>query len=142
SVVANLVARGRLEPAAFDAGFAYCIASALVLTAALIFAAPALARLFSTPDLAQVLPQLAPLLIVHAASRVQEAQLTIDLQFRTLAIRAVSAALIGGLAGIGAAATGYGVEALVLQQWVTAGVSLVLLWIVCPWRPGFKLEAA
>ena len=135
AVVGNLVARGRVEAEAFDAGFALSIGLALVLCAALVVGAPLFAIVFRTPDLAHVLPQLAVLLLFYAGCRVQEAHLTIELRFGSLAVRTVLAALIGGGVGILAAYAGFGVEALVLQQWTAAAVSLILLWIACPWRP-------
>jgi O-antigen/teichoic acid export membrane protein len=71
---------------------------------------------------------------------VQQAYLQRNLQFRRLAIRANVAALAGGVVGLVLALTGAGVWSLVAQQ-LTAGVtSLVLLWAVSDWLPGFRFS--
>jgi PST family polysaccharide transporter len=50
-------------------------------------------------------------------------------------MRAIVATIGGGLAGIGLAAAGFGVWALVAQQLAAAVLSVVLLWRISPWRP-------
>ncbi|WP_395647902.1 oligosaccharide flippase family protein [Terricaulis sp.] len=140
SVAGNLVARGRFDDTAFSAGFVMTTAIAGLQVLALWALAPLLAILFQAPALTTVLPQISLLLVLYAASRLQEAHLMLDLRFDALALRSVLAVLIGGAAGIGAAWAGYGVEALILQQWISALVSLLLLWIACPWRPRFTLS--
>lgn len=140
AVVGNLVASGRLDARLFNAGFFISVGAAVILCAALILAAPVFAALFRTPALVTVLPQISLLLLFYAASRVQEAYLTLELRFDSLAIRSVAAALIGGSVGIAAAYSGLGVTALVLQQWAGAVVSLVLVWGACAWRPSFSFS--
>jgi O-antigen/teichoic acid export membrane protein len=142
AVVGNLVARGRFDEEAFNAGFALSLGMAILLCVVLSLLAPVLAVLFKTPDLRTVLPQIALLLVFYAASRVQEAHLTLDLRFASLSARSIIAVLLGGGVGIVAAYSGMGVEALVWQQWTAAVTSLVLLWIACPWRPRFRFSLA
>ncbi len=138
AIVGNLVARGRFDDDTFNAGFFLCLALAVLTCIVLAAAAPLFAVLFHAPDLRTVLPQIALLLVFYAASRVQEAHLTLELRFGSLAARSVAAALVGGAVGIAAAYSGMGVQALVLQQCAAALVSLVLLWLICPWRPRFR----
>ena len=138
AIVGNLVARGRFDDDTFNAGFALCLALAVVTCAILALAAPLFAWMFHAPQLRAVLPQIALLLVFYAGCRVQEAYLTLELRFDALALRSVAAALIGGGVGIAAAYSGMGVGALVLQQWTAAITSLVLLWIACPWRPRLR----
>lgn len=140
SVVGNLVGRGRFVEEEFNAGFAWSMGVAALLFAILVLLAPLLAAAFQTPALSLVLPAIASLLLIYAASRLQEARLTLDLAFRALAIRSVSAALIGGFVGIAAAYAGWGVAALVLQQLVAALISLILLWRACAWRPSTRFS--
>lgn len=140
AVVGNLVARGRFDNGAFNVGFALCLGLSAPMCAILVLTAPLFAALFHAPDLRFVLPQIALLLVFYAASRVQEAHLVLDMRFGSLAARSVAAALVGGAVGIVAAYSGMGVQALVLQQWTAAFVSLVLLWIACPWRPRFRFK--
>lgn len=140
AVVGNLVAGGRLDARLFNAGFFISMTAAVLLCAVLVLATPVFASLFRTPALSTVLPQISLLLIFYAASRVQEAYLTLELRFDSLAIRSVAAAVAGGVVGIAAAYSGLGVTALVLQQWTTAFVSLALVWRACAWRPSFAFS--
>lgn len=139
-VAVNLVALGNYRKPCFDAGFAMSAVAALLAAAALALGAALLAVAFRSPDLATVLPQLAPLLLVHAMARMCEAELTVRLEFRTLALRSIGAVTIGGAAGIWAAMAGHGMNALVLQQWAGALASLALLGLSSRWRPGFAFS--
>jgi O-antigen/teichoic acid export membrane protein len=140
AIVGNLVARGRFDDETFNAGFVLCLGLAVLTCSILALAAPLFAWMFHAPQLRTVLPQIALLLVFYAASRVHEAYLTLELRFDSLAVRSVTAALIGGGVGIAAAYSGLGVEALVLQQWAAALASVVLLWIACRWRPRFRFS--
>jgi O-antigen/teichoic acid export membrane protein len=142
SVAANLTAQPVFDEQSFNAGFAWAMTSATILAIGVSLAAPLFALLFQTPGLTAVLPQIALLLLFQAASRLQEARLTQQMRFRSLAARAVASALIGGGVGIAAAQAGMGVTALVWQQWAGALASLVLLWIACPWRPRLRFSRA
>lgn len=136
-VAVNLVARGRFDKHSFDAGFGIAVPAAIAVSLLLAAAAPLVALVFNIAALERVVPQLAPLLAIHAFARLFEAELTVRMEFRALAIRAVSAVSVGGVVGIASAYAGYGVEALILQQWTAALVSLVLLGVQARWRPGF-----
>jgi len=136
----NLVALGKFKRECFDAAFVQAFGAAIVTAALLSVLAPLFAMLFSIADLRDVLPLLAPLLVVHALGRLFEAELTIRMEFRALAFRSVAAVLVGGATGIAAAANGLNVGALVLQQWASALLSLVLLAWPALWRPGLAFS--
>lgn len=141
-VAVNLVAQAQFDKRAFDAGFVLSAGASLVTTLALIAAAPLAAMLFRSPEVAAALPLLAPLLIVHALARLLESELMLRMAFRALAVRSVGAVVLGGAVGIAAAYAGYGIYALILQQWVSAGAALVLLFLQARWRPGFQVSRA
>lgn len=138
----NLVALGKFKHESFDISFVQAVGLSSLTALALALAAPLIAQGFGLPALAMVLPQMAPLLIVHALARLYEAELTIRMEFRALALRSVVAVLVGGAAGIGAASYGLNVEALILQQWASALISLVLLALPAKWRPGLRFDRA
>ncbi len=138
-VAVNLVSQARFDKRAFDAGFILAAGASLVVTLALIAAAPLAAMLFRSPEVAAALPLLAPLLVVHALSRLLESELTLRMAFRALAMRSIGAVMLGGAVGVGAAYAGWGVTALILQQWVSAGAAMILLFLQARWRPGFNV---
>jgi PST family polysaccharide transporter len=140
SVAVNLIARGRFDLPTFNAGFVLSFGMSLVGAIALVLAAPLAATLFRIQALHSLLPLLAPLLPINALARLFEAELTIRMEFRALAIRSLAAVLLGGGVGIFNAYQGAGVGALVAQQWVGAVVSLVLLALQARWRPNLRFE--
>lgn len=141
NVATTLVAKPGFDEEAFNAGLALTMGSALLLCAALALGAPALAILFNVPALASVLPQIALILLLHGACRLQEARLVQQMQFRALAVRSIVAVLIGGGVGLWAAHQGMGVQALIYQQWAAAIVASLLLWVASDWRPRFLFRA-
>jgi|GEM_PF-3836802 len=136
----NLVALGSFRRDTFDAAFVQAVGGAILTALLFALAAPLLTQLFNIAALTTVVPLMAPLLVVHALARLYEAELTIRLEFRALAVRSVAAVLIGGATGIGAAASGLDVMALILQQWASALISLLLLALPAHWRPGLRFS--
>ena len=139
---AMLAAQPTFEEDSYNAGFAWAIGSTVATCIALVIMTPWLAEVFRTPGLVAVMPQIAILLVLYGASRLQEARLTQEMRFRALAGRTVLAALGGGAVGIAAAIAGLGVQALIYQQLTAALISAVLLWRACQWRPRFTFSSA
>ena len=92
-------------------------------------------RLFQAQGLEPVLRSMSFIILFMGLSRTHEAWLTRNFHFRSLALRAIVGAVIGGCVGVVMAVKGFGVNALVVQQIVTPLVSTLLLWLVCEWRP-------
>ncbi|MGW0042432.1 lipopolysaccharide biosynthesis protein [Rhodococcus sp. NPDC003348] len=99
-------------------------ASLMVVT---IVIAPAWAAFMSTPELALVLVALSPSLLVRAASITPRALLQRRMEFRTIGIADVVAAMTGGALGVAVALAGASYWALVVQVVCTDVVLLLLL---------------
>lgn len=140
AVATTLVAQPVFDEKAYNAGFTWALSSTIVTCLALIAAAPWLATIFLTPSLVEIMPRLAPLLVLFGLCRLQEARLAQLMRFRPLAGRSVVAALGGGGVGVLAAMAGLGVDALIYQQLVGAVISALLLWSYCDWRPSFSFS--
>jgi O-antigen/teichoic acid export membrane protein len=140
SIAVNLVANGNLDRRDFNAGMAMSFSLSVAAAGALALAAPLAASVFGIADLAAVLPLLAPILPLHAVARLYEAELSLRMRFRALAVRSVGAAALGGVAGLSAAYSGQGVNALILQQWLTAAASLSLMAVQSDWRPSLAFD--
>ncbi|MBY0566633.1 MAG: oligosaccharide flippase family protein [Hyphomonadaceae bacterium] len=140
AVATTLVAQPAFDEEAYNAGFAWALSSTVVTCVVLMASASWLADMFRTPSLVEIMPLLAPLLVLFGLCRLQEARLAQQLRFRALAGRAVVAALGGGGVGVLAAIAGLGVEALIYQQIVGAVISALLLWNYCDWRPSFSFS--
>lgn len=97
--------------------------------------APFVAQFYNMPQLTDILRVLAINLIIQAFGSIQHLNLTIDLNFKTLAKITFSGAVIGGTAGLVCAYNGLGVWSLVVQQMTAMFSRVSLLWILVHWRP-------
>ncbi len=129
-----------------DADFttAFWIALALaVLAFLLLFELSGFAeKLFNAPGLKPVLRGMGFILLFMGLSRTHETWLVRHFRFKSLALRGLAGAAIGGVAGVILATRGFGVDALVAQQIVNSTVTTALLWAVCPWRPNCSFSRA
>ncbi|MFT4115741.1 lipopolysaccharide biosynthesis protein [Bradyrhizobium sp.] len=142
SIAVAVQARAQPKDEDYNASF-WLIVGFSLLAAGLLFAASnAIERLSGLEDLAVVLKGFSIVVAVQGLSRTHEAWLTRNQVFRSLAIRSLFSITIGGAVGIVLASSGYGVLALVGQLVTTSLVSLVSLWTLTPWRPGFRFSRA
>lgn len=141
-VAVNLISNGAFEKARFNAAFALSLGLAVLITLLLAAFASPLAAAFRLSALSYVLPQIAPVLPLVAMSRLFEAELMLRMEFRPLAMRSLAAAMLGGGAGVVGAYLHQGVEALILQQWVAAITSILLLGAQARWRPSLSFTKA
>ena len=107
----------------------------------IVLAAP-IASALHQPDLAPILQILSGTFLLAAFTSIQVALLRRELAFRSLAVRSIAAASGGGIVGITMASLGLGAWALVGQQVGAAVLSVIALWTVSPWRPGFAFDRA
>jgi teichuronic acid exporter len=134
-LVSAIVQRDNLTDEHLDAAFGVLVIAGVgvgLLAAAL---SPLWALVNRQPALTPVCLALSPLVVLQGLAIVPEAVLRRELKFRAVAIRTLIAAVLSGVAGVVLALAGAGVWALVAQQLVTSVTSLVVLWVVCPWRP-------
>lgn len=140
SIAVAVQARAEPKDEDYNASF-WLIAGLSLLAALLLFAASdAIERVSGLSDLAVVLKGFCIVVAVQGLSRTHEAWLTRNQLFRSLAIRSLLSISVGGAVGIVLASLGYGVLALVGQLVTTSLISLVSLWTLTPWRPGFHFS--
>jgi PST family polysaccharide transporter len=132
---AALVQRREVGPAHFSTVFLLNVGVGLALTAVGIGLSWPSAWFFREPSLQPVAMALSLNFILTSLSAAQTAMAQRELRFRELAIRDVSASLIGGVVGIGLAASGFGVWSLVAQSLVSGLASAILIWPLSAWRP-------
>lgn len=137
-----IIQREDLEPSHLDSAFWSSLAISGTLAAVGVACSGAVAKVLGQPDLAPVLRALCPMLILAGLSSTPEAILRREMAFRALAIRRVVATTVSAIAGVAAAAAGFGVWSLVVQTITQAAVGVVLLWVAVPWRPGTQVSWA
>jgi PST family polysaccharide transporter len=135
-----IIQRDELDDAHCDTAFWVNLGLSVVFTGVSIVAAPWIARLFDTPDLANVIIWLSPSFVLAALAGVQEALFERTLDYQTLAVREFVAAVVGGVAGVWMAFAGFGVYSLVGMLLAERTAAVVVLWTASPWRPGVRVR--
>jgi len=110
----------------------------VILSILLFFSAPYIAIFYDEPRVANILMLLTIIPPIAALGKVQAAILTKNLDFKSLTIRNFLATLCGGILGVIAAFSDYGVYSLVIQQITMVTVATVALWYATGWRPKFE----
>jgi len=115
-----------------------------LLTLLLYLSAPALALIFHEPQLERVIQFMAPSCLLSAISAVQEALLRRTFQFKSFALRNVTATTLGGITAIIMAVNGFGVMSLVAQRLVLVTYLTASLWYIVKWvpNPTFSIATA
>lgn len=101
----------------------------------LYMAAPSIAAFYKEPQLVDVTRVITLSIILNSFGLVQRAKLSIELDFKTLAIASTIGVFFGGLLGVWMAYTGYGVWSLVAQNVMSNLLCNLLLWILSHWHP-------
>lgn len=115
--------------------FCFNLMAGVVLFSILWLIAPWVSKFYDKPILTPLLRAEGSLLIISAFKIVQNTQLTRALNFKAKTIIRVIASVLGGIIGIISAYRGLGVWALVAMHIADAVISLILLWVISPWRP-------
>lgn len=112
----------------------------LVLSALTILVAPLVAAYFRDPQITAVLRWMGVSFIINAIGSVHTNWLVRDLDYRRKMVPELGGALTKGVVSIGMAFLGYGVWSLVFGQIIGAVASVILVWIVLPWRPRLTID--
>lgn len=115
--------------------FYFNIVVAFLFYGLLWLASPYIARFYDMPLLESVTKVWGLNLIVNAFSGIQNAQLSIAIDFKSRAKISVITTLFTGLVGLWFAYQGHGVWALVYQGVASAILRCILLWCIVRWVP-------
>ena len=137
-----LIARRQISDADRSTSFWTTVALGAVCTGIGVAVAPLVARLFSTPAVAPLVVASSFVVLLTSVSATQNALLTREMQFRSLQLREMAGAVVGGVVGVVLAAAGAGAWALVIQVLAAETVAVVLVWRLSPWRPRLTYSVA
>ncbi len=118
---------------------------ACVLTGSLLFVimltiAPIIALFFHKEIITAIITVLSIKFIIDSFGIVHDALLRKELLFKRVAFIEICETLSFGLVSIGLAINGRGVWSLVYGYIFSSLLRVILLWIICPWRPGKSLS--
>lgn len=106
----------------------------------LFFCSPFIASFYNEPILESVTKVMGLVFLIFSLSNVQQAVLTIRVDFKTQTKISLISVTLSGLLGITLAYCEYGVWALAWQQVVAASIRCILLWKFLRWRPLLKFS--
>ena len=130
-----LIQKANPTEAEYSTVFNFNLLVSVFLYLMIYFSAPLIAHFFESPQLKILSRVLSLIIIIDALSIVQQARLTIKLDFRTQAIISFFAILISGSIGIIMAYNGFSVWALVAQKISSGIVKSSLLFYFNKWIP-------
>ena len=137
-----LVQRQDVSISHMDAAFWANIGIGTLAAGLLVAMAEPFARLSGKPQLAQVLPALAPLLVVFAASGIYLAALRRRMHYRAIALRSIVSVLVAGSVGVWLAFHGANYWSLVGQQVTHAILGIAAFALFGSWYPRFRFSRA
>lgn len=124
----------------FSTVFYFNIVVSILFYILLWFASPYIAAFYNIPLLEDITKIVALTLIFSAVSGIQNAKLSIAINFKLRAKISLSCALLTGFVGLTLAYCGYGVWALVAQSVFSSFLQMLLLWIFVRWIPKFEFS--
>lgn len=127
----------------YSTAFYFNVVVGLVCYLLLFFASPYIADFYNLPILSPVLKVFAISVIFNSLCVVQYAQLSIVMDFKTMAKISVIANICTGVVAVILAYFGWGIWALVFQSLTGAFMRMGLLWYYAKWRPhtGFSIDS-
>lgn len=115
--------------------FYFNLVVSIICCIVLILSAPYIAKYFKMPILLPVLRVLSLNVIINSLMTVPVARLTIDLNFKAIAMQSMASSIISGLVGVTLAYMDFGVWALVWQTMIASLVNLSFVYFYCKWMP-------
>lgn len=130
-----LVQKANRTETDFSTVFYFNIVVAIIFYALLWLASPYIASFYNIPMLKDVTRVVALTLVFSALGGIQNAKLSIAINFKTRAIISLISALSTGFMGLYLAYRGYGAWALVFQMVFSSLLNTILLWCFVRWMP-------
>jgi len=135
-----LIQRKERQEKDYSTVFYFNIAISLPIYFLLYFCAPLIANFYEMPLLVDLTRVLGLILIINSLGIVQQAKLTIELDFRRQAYATLLAVVVSGILGVWMAYTGWGVWALVWQALTNNLLRVIFLWIFAHWAPRLEFS--
>lgn len=122
--------------------FYFNIGMAFILYAVLFFCAPLIADFYRMPILSKVLRVQGLILFIYAFNIIQRNQIRKNLKFKKLSRITITTSIISLIVTVIIAYMGFGVWALVAQNFVGALVPCIFFWVTMNWRPTWEYSWA
>jgi O-antigen/teichoic acid export membrane protein len=131
----GLIQKGNRTNLDFSTVFVFNLFVSIIFYGLLFITAPLIASFYALPKLVVLTRILSLNIVINSLAIVQRTKLTIDIDFKTIAIINVISVIVGGIIGVFFAYKDWGVWALVFQNLIRASVSTLLFWLLSNWVP-------
>ncbi|MGE5248936.1 MAG: lipopolysaccharide biosynthesis protein [Bacteroidota bacterium] len=139
--VALIQKKGDIEEAA-DTVFTANLFIGLAMSLLVIPLSPWIAAYFKDPAITPVLRWMGVTFLLNALGSVHVNRLMRELDYRRKFIPDMGNSIVKGVVSIAMAFAGYGVWSLVFGQLLGTLASVILVWIILPWRPRLSFNRA
>lgn len=136
----GLIQRQENNDIDFSTVFVFNFGVSIFFYLLLFLAAPFISTFFIQPQLTNLIRVLGINLLIIAVAIVQRTKLTIAIDFKSIAKSNVIGMLVGGVFGVIAAISGYGVWALVIQTLFGSLATSVCFWLFSNWSPSITFS--
>jgi len=124
----------------FSTVFLFNFAVSIFSYIIIFIAAPFIAKFYGVEELTILTRVLSLNIVIGSISIIQRTKLTIEINFKSIAIVNIIATSVGGISGILFAYWGYGVWALVIKNLLfTASTSLLFI-LINKWKPDYRFS--
>ena len=135
-----IVNKKEVSDADFNAVFWFNVAMSLSIYTILWFCAPLISKFYSQPEMTALARFIFLGFVASALSATPTAWFFRNLDVRTRSSVQIIALLLSGIGGVVAAFMGLGYWAIAIQTLLYTFCNSAILWIRCPWRPGFSFS--
>lgn len=139
SLTEYLVSSETPRPGHLNGAFWMLLGLGSLLSGGLFLVAGLIGSIYGEATVTVLVKGLSITVLVVALGAVPTAILRRELRFKSLAVRAVSGVVAGGVIAIWMALNGYGVWSLVAQRVVQVTTNAILAWIAVRWRPSLQI---
>ena len=132
---AAIIQKDNLDNRDYSTVFYFNLIFSFLIMLAVMFIAPAIADFYGVPLLIPIMRVLAFKIPLVAISAVQQAIVMRELQFSKFFITSTGATFISGVVSIILAYFGFGVWALVAQDFLVTTCSIIIMFALTRWKP-------
>ena len=136
----SLIRKKNRTPSDYSTVFVTNIIISIVLAFLLCFCAPFIASFYKEPLLSKVIKANAILLILNSFAVVPLTRLQADMSFKVRSTIRIVTSFVNGISAIIMAILGFGVWSLVYPSYLSALVTIALLWYYLRWFPSFSFS--
>lgn len=135
-----LIQDQKREPIDISTIFIFNLFISVLLYVILWFMSPYISHFFKIPNLTLLVRIISLLIIINAITIIPNTILTIDLNFKSIAIANFTSVLISGIIGIFLAKNDYGIWSMVYQTLIRSFLYTIIIFYLTKWYPILKFS--